>query len=114
VLYCGIVAKLAGLLRSLTKGIPAWFDEGVAVIVSDDRRYLGPVGLPDRCLISSDEPLPSGMLQWNRRAGEHDSHIYAEAACRVSQWMYGRGGSEAVANLILMVSNGTPFSQAYR
>ncbi len=103
-----------GLLRSLTNAIPAWFDEGVAVIVSDDRRYLAPVGLPDRCLIKSDEPLPSGMSEWNRHAGEHDSHIYAEAACRVNEWMSKRGGSEAITNLILMVSSGTPFSQVYQ
>jgi hypothetical protein len=28
---------------------PAWFDEGLAVYVSDDRRYLAPKGTGERC-----------------------------------------------------------------
>jgi hypothetical protein len=31
-----------GLMRFLAGAIPAWFDESLAVIVSDDARYLKP------------------------------------------------------------------------
>jgi hypothetical protein len=27
------------------------------------------------------------VWDWNQRAGEHNSSIYADAACRVSEWM---------------------------
>jgi hypothetical protein len=102
-----------GFIRSLTNAIPAWFDEGVAVIVADDRRYLAPVAAPDRCLVRSDKSLPNTMSEWNRVAGEQDSHIYAEAACRVSDWMSHEGGSYAVRNLVQTVSTGTPFSRIH-
>lgn len=103
-----------GLIPSLTNAIPAWFDEGVAVIVSNDQRYLAPADAPDRCLVRSDNALPSTMSEWNRVAGMRSSHVYAEASCRVSDWMLQRGGSYAVRTLVRMVSLGTPFSQVYQ
>jgi hypothetical protein len=103
-----------GFFRSMTNALPAWFDEGVAVIVADDRRYLAPVDAPDRCLLRSDGALPSTMAEWNRAAGQQDSKIYAEAACRVSEWMTEWGGSHAVTNLVSLVAIGRPFSDVYR
>jgi hypothetical protein len=35
----------------MTNSIPAWFNAGVAVIVSDDGRYLAPTDAPDRCFV---------------------------------------------------------------
>jgi hypothetical protein len=102
-----------GLLRSINNSIPSWFNEGVAVVVSDDRRYLAPAEASDRCLVRSDGPLPGTMAEWDKAAGQSDSHIYAEAACRVSTWMSSRGGSSAVTTLVKMVSTGMSFSRAY-
>ena len=101
-----------GFVRFLSGTIPAWFDEGLAVVVSDDPRYLAPVGVADRCLFRSDELLPNGMFDWSKRADE-DSHIYAAAACRVSEWMARNGGSGAIRRLVSQVSDGVPFSPAY-
>lgn len=101
-----------GRLHFLIGAVPAWFDEGIAVIVSDDPRYLAPAGNPDRCLVRSDEPLPTGMLEWNRRAGE-DNQLYAKAACRVSEWISARDGGAAVKRLLGRISRGTPFEAAY-
>jgi hypothetical protein len=103
-----------GFFRSLTNAVPAWFNEGVAVTVSDDRRYLAPVDAPNRCLLRSDGPLPSTTAEWNRAAGRQDSEIYAESACRVSEWIAEWGGPHAVTNLVSLVAMGNPFSDVYR
>jgi hypothetical protein len=103
-----------GFFRSLTNAVPAWFNEGVAVVVADDRRYLAPVDAPNRCLVRSDGPLPNTTAEWNRAAGERDSKIYAESACRVSEWMAEWGGPHAVTNLVSLVAMGKPFSDVYR
>jgi hypothetical protein len=101
-----------GLIHFLSGAIPAWFDEGVAVVVSDDPRYLASVGASDRCLVRSNEPLPSGMSEWSRRAGE-DHQLYAKAACRVSEWISLKGRSAAVTKLVGQVSTGMSFAKAY-
>jgi hypothetical protein len=103
-----------GRIRHLIGAIPAWFDEGVAVVVSDDRRYLAPPDAPDRCLVGSNEALPAGLLEWRREMGRYDNRqLYAKSACRVAEWMAAKGGAAAVTRLIASVSRGTPFAEAY-
>ena len=103
-----------GRFRQLTGAIAAWFDEGVAVVVSDDRRYLAPEGAPDRCLVRSEEELPSGMIEWRRQAGPHDrNRLYAKAACRVADWIAAKGGGAAVVRLLDQVASGTSFAESY-
>ncbi len=101
-----------GFIRFVSGAIPSWFDEGLAVVVSDDPRYLAPVGAADRCLVDADGPLPTGMREWSRRAGA-DDQLYAKAACRVSRWLAKKGGTAAVPRLLSQVARGTPFAQAY-
>lgn len=100
-----------GRLRFLTGAIPAWFDEGVAVVVSDDPRYLAPIGAPNRCLVKTDDPLPSGAREWTTRARE-DDHLYAKAACRVVQWLSTNGGPAAATQLLQELSTGISFEDA--
>jgi hypothetical protein len=70
----------------LGKGsVPQWFDEGLAVLVSDDRRYLRPAGAGDRCLVEPAGPLPETLADW-LRAASADAQVYAQAACAVSRW----------------------------
>jgi hypothetical protein len=103
-----------GNIRQLTGAIPSWFDEGVAVVVSDDRRYLAPADAPDRCLVRSEEMLPAGIFEWKREMGRYDSRqLYAKSACRVADWMAARGGAAAVLRLVDGVSSGTSFADAY-
>jgi len=103
-----------GWIRHVIGAIPAWFDEGVAVVVSDDRRYLAPPGSAQRCRVRSDEPLPTGALEWQREMGEYDTRqLYAKSACRVADWMAAKGGATAVLQLIERVAHGTPFAEAY-
>jgi hypothetical protein len=63
--------------------VPQWFDEGLAVLVSKDPRYVRPDG--DRCLVEPAGPLPETLDDWLRSASA-DAQVYAQAACAVSRW----------------------------
>lgn len=103
-----------GNIRHLMGAVPSWFDEGLAVVVSDDRRYLAPADATDRCLVRSDETLPTGLFEWVREIGRNDSRrLYAKSACRVADWMAAKGGAAAVIRLVGEVSRGTSFTQTY-
>ncbi|GAA4567008.1 DUF4179 domain-containing protein [Planotetraspora kaengkrachanensis] len=86
--------------------VPQWFDEGLAVLVSEDPRYLAPTG--DRCLADSHRPLPATIEDW-LRAASGDPRLYAEAACQVSRWASTNGGNAAVRTLIERLSTGQAF-----
>ncbi|TMR25047.1 hypothetical protein ETD86_02735 [Nonomuraea turkmeniaca] len=83
--------------------VPQWFDEGLAVLVSDDPRYLARTG--DRCLLDSRRPLPATLDDW-LRAASADPRLYAEAACQVSRRAGMNGGKEAVRTFIEQLSTG--------
>jgi len=100
-----------GLLRTWRREVPQWFDEGVAVVVSDDPRYLAPAGSPDRCLVVPQGALPTARTAWTERA--NSKQLYAKAACRVSRWMVRNGGAKAVIELADRVSKGASFDDAY-
>jgi hypothetical protein len=101
-----------GLWKFITGAVPSWFDEGVAVVVSDDPRYLRPAVDGDRCLVKPRTPLPQTLAAWLRMAGQqHD--LYAQAACKVVRWMRAHGGKPAVATLIDRVGGGATFDTVY-
>jgi hypothetical protein len=89
--------------------IPQWFDEGLAVLVSDDSRYLLPPTAPDRCRNASPEPLPRTLNAWLDAAGS-DDQMYAKAACRVYRWTDAHGGRRAVLELIDRLRRGERFA----
>jgi hypothetical protein len=78
--------------------VPQWFDEGLAVLVSDDLRYLLPAGAGDRCRIPPSGPLPETLDDWLRSAGA-DQQVYAQAACTVSRWSEEHDLSAALVDL---------------
>ncbi|TDD15671.1 hypothetical protein [Nonomuraea diastatica] len=88
--------------------VPQWFDEGLAVVVSDDARYLSPASAGDRCLIEPIEPLPVTLDEWLAVA-RHDAGTYAKSACQVSRWLRDNGGRAALATLIERLNAGEPF-----
>lgn len=81
--------------------VPRWFNEGLAVLVSGDPRYLAPEPAADRCL--RREPGAAT----DRGAGER---FYAESACRVSRWVAANGGPAAVHDLIRRLDAGEEFT----
>jgi hypothetical protein len=100
-----------GFFHSLIGDVPEWFVEGVAVVVSDDRRYLASVGAADRCLVEPDGPLPAHLADWIRNAGPQQ--LYAKSACEVTRWMTLRGGSPAIVKLLRDVAGGMTFEAAW-
>jgi hypothetical protein len=101
-----------GKLPTLLGSVPEWFVEGVAVVVSDDPRYLAPAGSSDRCLVAPDGPLPWTLRDWLINA--RSQQLYAKAGCAVSRWMSARGGPQAVIELLRKVGGGYSFEAAYR
>lgn len=93
--------------------VPQWFDEGLAVLVSGDPRYLGPETAADRCLVSPGAPLPVTLDAW-LRAASADQRAYAEAACRVSRWVAANGGPHAVLDLVRRLNAGETFAAVTR
>ncbi|MDP9796650.1 hypothetical protein J2S43_005162 [Catenuloplanes nepalensis] len=89
--------------------VPQWFDEGLAVVISDDARYLAPPGSATRCLMPLAEALPLTTRDWNLDTAAADN-AYAKAACLVSHWLTTAGGPAALHPLITALRAGTPFS----
>jgi hypothetical protein len=79
--------------------LPSWFDEGLAVLVSDDPRYLDPG--PDRCQVD-----PAAAAEVTRGPWHGSIPTYRLAACAVSRWVTARGGPPAVLDLIANVRDG--------
>ena len=100
-----------GLIKAVRRDVPQWFDEGVAVLVSDDGRYLRPASSPDRCLAEPDGALPTTRSAWIESAAS--ASLYAKAACRVSRWTADHGGSPAVTRLLATIAAGESFETAY-
>lgn len=92
------------LHRRLDSGttVPQWFDEGLAVVVSDDLRYLQPRSADDRCTAQPGGALPQTLPRWlatasadGRTAGRpgwRHRRPYARAACAVHRWIEANGG----------------------
>lgn len=96
-----------GFKRLLEGAIPAWFDEGLAAVISDDPRYLKPgTTSATRCLASAEGALPADVSQWRRLAGKTPG-LYAKAACRVMQWMEMHGGKAGLFEAIELVADGS-------
>jgi hypothetical protein len=91
--------------------VPTWFDEGLAVVVSDDARYLDPPGLTDRCRGTIME-LPATLREWLR--DPRKDALYRGAACQVQGWLMARGGPAAALRLAKQIVGGTSFAEAYR
>ncbi len=79
-----------GVWGQVSGRMPAWFDEGLAVIVSEDPRYLGPGTGVQRCRKVPRPDLPSSPFAWAPLAGR-ERGLYAEAGCAVLGWMAGNG-----------------------
>lgn len=100
-----------GLWQTWRRAAPQWFDEGVAVAVSGDPRYLAPVSATDRCLVAPDGPMPAGRSAWIENADI--GNFYAKAACLIVRWMAQHDGSTSVVHLADQLAHGVPFAVAF-
>lgn len=107
------VSGRIGLYRSIMDSVPAWFDEGVAVVASDAPEFavLARSNL-NGCLNRPSDDLPVDTTKWIEEASEYP-FIYAQAGCRVAEWMATRGGSPAVSRLLARIATGKTFDRAY-
>ncbi len=84
-----------GALGQIRDQMPAWFDEGLSVLISDDPRYLNPGIGVDRCKALPASDLPASPFEWAPRAAR-DNGLYAQAACAVLIWAAHKGGTDAI------------------
>lgn len=85
-----------GPWRWWTSEVPAWLDEGIAVLVSQDARHLN---RPTVCEGLTNDNLPQTAKDWRRRArAEHDL-LYTQAACAAQDWLAARGGMAALPGM---------------
>ena len=90
------IGELVGTVPVLLERMPAWLNEGLAVLVSDDPRYLGPDGA---CAPGSTglAALPRTTRAWIARASREGGRpLYAAAACAARGWVERGGGWGAV------------------
>ena len=99
-----------GDFRSALGGVPAWFDEGIAVIVSRDPRYLELDGDEVRCLVEPDGDLPTTARGWSKAAGKQARPLYAMAACKVAHWMDANGGKDGLIATLDRLGEGGSFN----
>jgi hypothetical protein len=86
-----------GYAATFRRLVPQWFDEGLAVVVSDDPRYLQPNAAP--CSQQIDKDLPSSRAAWIETASNAD--LYARAACRVNHWLTLHDGAAGLLRIII-------------
>jgi hypothetical protein len=91
--------------------VPHWFDEGLAVLVSDDPRYLD--AGPDRCRLPYEQALAVTRADWSAVTQDGNDQGYLQAACVVSRWTGTHGGPAAVTGLIAELRAGKSFSAAF-
>ncbi len=105
----------AGLWHMEIGAIPAWFDEGVAVLVSDDPMYLAPARPGrDRCAAGPQADMPADPADWRAQLVERGDLLYAAAACEVDLWMISEGGPSAVPALLAKIREGEDFDALYK
>ncbi|WP_203835997.1 hypothetical protein [Winogradskya humida] len=104
-------AELHHLLGASANSVPDWFDEGLAVLVSQDPRYLAPVGTPERCLMPYELALPVVDADWFSSTRHGNDLPYRQAACVVSRWARGHGNGTGVADLASRLAQGSKFGE---
>lgn len=103
-----------GSWRAARGAVPAWFNEGLAVIVArDSRSYETDASGELACRTEPDGPLPSGVFEWSRAMADRERPLYAMAACAVIRWMNENGGRQGVLDAVDRAAQGEPVDFAY-
>lgn len=102
------VKEMIGEWRALTGALPAWFDEGLAVIVSRDLRFEGAV-TPD---VLADLEARPGWWQWGDLVNAHGWRAaYTGARYKVGE-IEERIGQEGLLALMDAIADGATFDTA--
>ncbi|MEU8661476.1 hypothetical protein [Actinoplanes philippinensis] len=98
-------------LGSAYESVPDWFDEGLAVLISDDPRYLDPANGGNRCRVPYEEAAPIVDADWATFGEIGSDRKYLLAACVVSHWVDEHGGAAGVLIMISDMRSGKKFSE---
>ena len=102
-----------GFWKSNLGAVPMWFEEGLAVVVADDRTYLLPPGHGDRCKAGPFPDMPATPSEWQQELQQEGNLLYAQSACKVDMWMVENGGPKAVTALLGKVAQGQDFDKLF-
>lgn len=111
-----LASRLGGYAQALAK-VPQWFDEGLAVVVSQAPEFSEQAWL-DATENGRNAPQLSQLesaSDWNRITGESGVNMqlsYGTARREVARW-YGAVGGEGLARLIGALNRGESFYVAY-
>lgn len=96
-----------GTLRRLTQPVPTWFDEGLAVLVSHDPRYLEvDQGVVIGCKAGDWPAPPADQRSFRRRAATETQALYTASACMTIAWLDDHGGISAMPALLDQIRSG--------
>lgn len=96
-----------GAVRAFRNAVPAWFNEGLASLISEDPRYVRIENGERSCTVEPDgAPLPATFSEWGPEAGRQERPLYAMAACAVLRWMDENGGEAGVLAALDAVAAG--------
>lgn len=85
---------------------PQWFDEGLAVLVARDPRFVTVKTDPGGCRFEPPGDLPQSRTEWLTAAGDRTRVVYGEAACAVARWLDMNGGFDALPGVIADARSG--------
>ncbi|WP_339109058.1 hypothetical protein [Thioclava sp. GXIMD4216] len=99
-----------GAFHFLTGAVPAWFDEGLAVYISRDTRYLS---LREGRILGCDDAgrisPPADAGDFRRRAATESHALYTASACKVMDWLARHGGLQGVIAMEASLRRGGQF-----
>ena len=98
-------AELYRRLGSRYDEVPRWFHEGIAVLISDDPRYLTARSAGERCPVDY-----AGALAAIRAGTTPSVDFYRDSACVVDRWAAAHGGAGAVHDLVRRLRAGESFT----
>lgn len=81
-----------GILPMARGQVPVWLNEGLAVIISQDARYLN-----RDCAQIGQIDLPQTAKDWRRKAAQDHIRLYSAAACQAKGWLAVKGGLISLA-----------------
>ncbi|MEU4243290.1 hypothetical protein [Actinoplanes sp. NPDC026619] len=89
--------------------VPRWFNEGLAVVIADDPRYLTAKPAGERCPINYAQALAATRAV-TVPAPDAGQDFYRNGACVVDRWLATNGGPAAVHDLNRRLLAGEPFT----
>lgn len=90
--------------------VPQWFEEGLAVVVSEDPLFLGPRNHVNRCLAGSFPDMPQTPEDWRDELQQEGDILYAQSACETWMWVEHSGGGPGVSALLDKLAAGQDFT----